>query len=111
MSNPPEPDALTTLRAHLATIVDLRNSAAVFGWDQETYMPMRGAASRAEQLGTLTRLAHDRFVSPTTATLLDAAAASAHLNPASNDGAVIRVAPPHYPRLPPLPAVFLAARP
>src|SRR6266852_460202 len=110
MSNPQEPEAITALRAHLATIVDLRNSAAVLGWDQETYMPVRGAAARAEQLGTLTRLAHDRFVSPTTATLLDAAEASDQLDPASDDGAIIRMARRDYARLSRLPAEFVAAR-
>ena len=110
MPNPPKPDAITALRAHLATIVDLRNSAAVLGWDQETYMPMGGAAARAEQLGTLTRLAHDRFVSPMTAKLLDAAEASAPLDPASDDDAVIRMARRDYARLSRLPAEFVAAR-
>jgi carboxypeptidase Taq len=110
MPNLPKPDAITALRAHLATIVDLRNSAAVLGWDQETYMPMGGAAARAEQLGTLTRLAHDRFVSPTTAQLLDAAEASAPLDPATDDGAVIRMARRDYVRLSRLPAEFVAAR-
>ena len=110
MSNPQEPEAITALRAHLATIVDLRNSAAVLGWDQETYMPVRGAAARAEQLGTLTRLAHDRFVAPTTATLLDAAEASDQLDPASDDGAIIRMARRDYARLIRLPAEFVAAR-
>lgn len=110
MSNPSEHEAITALRAHLATIVDLRNSAAVLGWDQETYMPVRGAAARAEQLGTLTRLAHDRFVSPTTAKLLDAAEASAQLDPASDDGAVIRMARRDYARQIRLPAEFVAAR-
>ncbi len=110
MSNPPKPEAITALRAHLATIVDLRNSAAVLGWDQETYMPVRGAAARAEQLGTLTRLAHDRFVSPTTATLLDAAEASDQLDPASDDGAIIQMVRRDYARLIRLPAEFVAAR-
>src|SRR5216684_791503 len=110
MSNPQEPEAITALRAHFATIVDLRNSAAVLGWDQETYMPVRGAAARAEQLGTLTRLAHDRFVSPATAKLLDAAEASTHLDPASDDGAIIRMARRDYARLIRLPAEFVAAR-
>ncbi|TMJ10304.1 MAG: hypothetical protein E6G99_00865, partial [Bacillati bacterium ANGP1] len=61
------------LRAHLATIADLRATTAILRWDQETYMPPRGTAGRAEQLGTLTRLLHELFVSSQTQALLAAA--------------------------------------
>ena len=42
-------------------IADLRYAAAVLGWDQETYLPEKGAESRARQLSTLSSLAHDLF--------------------------------------------------
>src|SRR2546427_6274593 len=80
--------AIQALKAHLATVADLRATAAVLRWDQETYMPARGAAGRAEQLGTLTRLSHDLFISSSTRDLLVAAeAALDRLDPDSRDAA------------------------
>ncbi len=111
MPNTPGRDAITALRTHLATIVDLRAAAALLRWDQETYMPARGAAGRAEQLGTLTRLAHDLFVSPTTGTLLEAAERRTEgLDPASDDAGLVRMTRRDYRRLSRLPAEFVAAR-
>ena len=67
------PESLDALRAHLATVQDLRHAAAVLDWDQETYMPPGGADGRAHQSATLRRVAHERFASDETARLLDAA--------------------------------------
>lgn len=40
------------------SISDLETALSVLGWDQETYMPPAGATFRAEQLATLSTLAH-----------------------------------------------------
>lgn len=40
-------------------IADVRYAAAVLQWDQETYMPVKGAAGRARQLATLSETAHE----------------------------------------------------
>ena len=71
------------LRRHLAELVDLRNTAQLLGWDQQTMMPPRGGPARAESLATLGRISHEMFVSAETGRLLDAAAAE--LNGATND--------------------------
>lgn len=42
-------------------VADLRYSAAVLQWDQETYMPPKGEDARARQLATLSELAHRYF--------------------------------------------------
>ena len=68
------PNAFDALRAHLAPIEDLNAAAQVLSWDQETYMPDGGAEARAQQLATLQRIAHERFVADETGDLLDAAA-------------------------------------
>ncbi len=105
------PEAVNALRAHLATVADLRATAAILRWDQETYMPPRSAAGRAEQLGTLTRLAHDLFVSSRTRDLLTAAEAVLNqLDPDSDEAALIRMTRRDYDRLSRLPAEFVAAR-
>src|SRR5688572_7440717 len=42
-------------------IADLKNAGAVLQWDQETYLPKKGAALRGQQLSTLSELAHQLF--------------------------------------------------
>jgi carboxypeptidase Taq len=87
------PDNLTQLRERLAGVVDLRNATNLLQWDQQTMMPPRGAAARAEALATLERIGHDQFVSAETGRLLDAA--SAELGGAaqdSDDVCLVRVA-------------------
>lgn len=39
-------------------IADVKYAAAVLQWDQETYLPSKGAAARARQLATLSETAH-----------------------------------------------------
>ena len=69
------PGVVAELRTRLAEIVDLRQTALLLGWDQQTMMPPRGGPARAEALGTLERIAHEMFVSADTGRLLEAAAA------------------------------------
>ena len=51
------------LRSRLAEVHDLGVIAMLLAWDQRTMMPRGGAPARADQLATITRLAHERFVS------------------------------------------------
>ncbi|RXK82841.1 carboxypeptidase M32 [Filimonas effusa] len=44
---------------HMRRVADLRYAAAVLQWDQETYMPQKGAGARARQLATLSETAHE----------------------------------------------------
>ncbi len=105
------PEPIQQLRAHLATIADLRAAAAVLRWDQETYMPPAGAAGRAEQLGTLMRLAHELLVSPRTRDLLAAAEGVLdRLDPDSDEARMVVMTRRDYDRLSRLPAEFVAAR-
>jgi carboxypeptidase Taq len=48
----------------MAEIRDLGSVVALLSWDQETYMPPKGLAARAEQLATLQGLQHDRLSAP-----------------------------------------------
>ncbi len=63
--------AYDELTNRLAEVVDLFGAAAVLGWDHRTMMPRNGAAARAEQLGTISRIAHEMFISPEIGKLLD----------------------------------------
>ena len=64
-------DRLQALKDILAEVTDLSRAAALLEWDQETYMPPGGVQSRAEQMATLSRLAHVRFTSDEVRRLLD----------------------------------------
>jgi carboxypeptidase Taq len=48
-------------REQLAKIADVKYAAAVLQWDQETYLPPKGAASRARQIATLSEISHQMF--------------------------------------------------
>lgn len=66
-------EKLEQLKQHLYRHYDLHMAGAVLDWDQEVNMPPGGAAARAEQLATLSALAHDIFTSAETGRLLEAA--------------------------------------
>lgn len=46
------------------------SSAAVLGWDEQTYMPKQGTALRANQLAYLAGLMHEKFTAPRVGELL-----------------------------------------
>lgn len=85
-------ERLARLREILAQVCDLRNTAALLSWDQETYMPPGGAEARAQQISTIRKLAHDGFTTDELGTLLDELdGPSADLDPHSLEGAMVRV--------------------
>ncbi len=63
--------AFDELRARLAEITDLGKTMALLSWDQHVMMPPRGAAIRAEQMATVGRIAHEKFIAPEIGRLLD----------------------------------------
>jgi carboxypeptidase Taq len=63
--------AFEDLRQRLAEIQDLWKTAALLSWDQQVMMPSGGAAIRAEQLGTVSRIAHTKFISPEIGRVVD----------------------------------------
>ena len=65
------PSQMLELKRLLGEIKDLQSAAAVLEWDQATLMPPGGAAARARQLATLTRLAHEKLTDPSLGKLLD----------------------------------------
>jgi carboxypeptidase Taq len=51
-------------------IADIRNAMAVLGWDQETYLPEKGAAFRGQQITTLSAISHELFTADALGDLL-----------------------------------------
>src|ERR1700687_819688 len=85
-------DALQRLKAILAEVTDIHRAAAVLDWDQETYMPSGGVHNRAEQLSTLSEVAHRRFTADEVGRLLDEAeAATAKMPFDSDEASLVRV--------------------
>ena len=83
---------LDELRARLAEGADLRRAAGVLGWEQRVTMPPRGTDARADQLATLGRIAHERFVDDEVGRLLDAAEPLVESLPYdSDDRSLVRV--------------------
>lgn len=86
-------ETLTKLKSHLQQVTDLQNAAAVLYWDLEVMMPEGGAAPRARQLSTLSRIAHEMATSDELGTLIDAAERElAGADYDSDDAALLRVA-------------------
>jgi carboxypeptidase Taq len=85
-------DALRELRERLAEVSDLGRAAGVLGWDQRVTMPPLGTASRADSLGTLSRIVHERFTDPAIGSLLDRLAPHVESLPYdSDDACLVRV--------------------
>lgn len=65
--------AYENLLTRYRDIAVLSSVGATLGWDQETYLPKAGVPFRAEQLASLSSLAHERATSPEIGDALSAA--------------------------------------
>src|SRR5438552_18279232 len=66
-------DAATAYRELIQSFKEYRlldSIGAVVSWDQHTYMPPKGANHRAEQMGYLAKLGHEKLTSPRIGELL-----------------------------------------
>ena len=59
------------LREFSAQLTDLSNIMSLLQWDQEVMMPSRGTKARANQVEFLSRIMHQRIVSPALRKLLE----------------------------------------
>jgi carboxypeptidase Taq len=50
-------------KQHMRKIADLKNALNILQWDQETYLPSKGASFRAQQTATLSEICHQLFTS------------------------------------------------
>lgn len=104
------PSALHRLRDKLQEIYDLEGTAALLGWDQSTYLPAGGAASRGRQMALLARLTQERKASPELGRLIDQADTETQGLPEdSDDASLVRVARQDYERATRVPPEHLAA--
>jgi carboxypeptidase Taq len=97
------------LKKRIQQVGDLGGAAGLLGWDQRTYMPPKGAATRGERLATLAELAHEIFTSDETGDLLDQLEDYAASQPAdSDDAALWRLVKRNYDKEKVIPAELTA---
>lgn len=97
---------LNELKSILAEVHDLNRAGAVLGWDQQTYMPRAGAEARGQQMGTLGKIAHEKFTDEKVGKLLEELKDAYH--PQSDEFALIKVTRRQYDKSTRVPAAFVA---
>ena len=82
---------LAELKHHFGTIADLNHAESLLSWDQYTYMPPGAAQARAQQLATLTKIAHQHLTDPRIGSLIDQLERSGFPE-GTEEGAMVRLA-------------------
>jgi len=102
-------DALQQLKTRLDDIANINSAVGVLGWDQQVFMPEGGSETRAGQLSTLSRIAHEMFIDPEVGKLLATAATESNgADYDSNDASLIRVTRRDYDQSTRIPAALVA---
>ena len=97
------------LKTRLIEVNDINSASGLLHWDQSTYMPPGGAAARARQSATLSRIAHEKFTDPAIGKLLDALTPyERSLDYDSDEASLIRVTRRKYERAIKIPSEFMA---
>lgn len=100
---------LAELKSILNEYTDLVATIGLLHWDLETYMPPGGSPERGHQIGTLTRIAHQKFTSDKVRELLEDLTPYANeLDPDSDDARLIQVANRLYQKRSRVPASLMA---
>jgi carboxypeptidase Taq len=101
-------EKLDKLKRILGVVADLNGATALLGWDQQTYMPPGGVENRGYQIGTLSSLAHSKFVSPEVGQLLeDLKPYSETLDPDSDDACLVAVTDRDYKKATRVPSEYV----
>ncbi|GGJ37093.1 carboxypeptidase M32 [Deinococcus roseus] len=86
-------EQLKELKHLIGQISDLGGAMGLLSWDQETYMPPKGAEARAQQMATLARISHELMTGEKMGGLLEDLKGFEEQQAAdSMDAAMIRVA-------------------
>ncbi len=102
-------EKLEQLKKLLAEVHDLYSTAALLGWDQQTYMPPAGAEGRGHQLSTISTLAHTKFTSEEVGRLLEELKGpAAESDPDSDEARLIKVAARQYEKDTKVPSEWVA---
>src|SRR5688572_33165912 len=58
-------------KTRMQKIADLKTASAVLQWDQETYLPPKGASFRGQAISTISELSHKMFTEDSFGDLLN----------------------------------------
>jgi carboxypeptidase Taq len=64
-------DLYNDYRARMRKIADVKNASAILQWDEETYLPVKGASFRGQQMATLSEIAHQLFTEDSLGSILE----------------------------------------
>jgi carboxypeptidase Taq len=67
-------------RQHMRKLADVRAALALMQWDQETYLPAKGSGFRAQQVATLSEMAHELVTAEKLGSLLESLENATGLN-------------------------------
>ena len=102
-------EKLNRLKELFGEVSDLGKAASVLSWDQQVNMPPMGGDARGQQLGTLGKIAQEKFTSDEVGKLLeDLKQEFADADSTSDDAALIRVAARNYDKAKRVPPDFVA---
>jgi carboxypeptidase Taq len=76
------PDLYQQYVSRMHKVADLNNANAVLQWDQETYLPPKGASFRGQQISTLSELSHQLATEDSFGSLLTELSGKQDLSPA-----------------------------
>lgn len=101
-------EKIDQLKRILGAVADLNAATALLDWDQQTYMPSGGVENRSYQIGTLSSLAHSKFVSEEVGSFLEELKPSAEtLDSDSDDACLIEVTDREYQKSVKVPSEFV----
>lgn len=76
----PQTMSYQKFETHMRKIADVAYTMAILSWDQETYMPEKGADFRAQQLSTLSGIYHKLFTEDEFGRMLESLSADSSLD-------------------------------
>ena len=102
-------EKIARLKTLLAEWYDLDKAAALLGWDQQTYMPVKGIDARGQQIGTLSKIAHQRITSDEVGRMLEELQPyAAQLHPDSDEARLVKVTQREYNKKTRVPPAMIA---
>src|SRR5512133_4247837 len=101
-------EQLAKLQELVAEVADINHSLALLGWDQQVFMPPGGAEERGYMMGTLGKIAHEKFTSDEVGKLLAELKKSLpDLDPDSEEYRIISVTSRDYDKTICVPSAFV----
>ena len=100
-------EKMESFRRRLGEVMDIGAASGLLQWDQETYMPPKGAEARGQQIATLSALAHRLFTDKGLGEELRALGAREDLEP--DEAKLVEVVQHDYDRETKLPEEFVEA--